>query len=138
MVGRTPQDKLNAASRLNYAKIYTVEHNVKVLFIGKIASEHVHRLVDTYNRISKVTGPTTYYDTYDTSSSRNRLASMAPHSSSYQTGALAGTPRTYGSAVAANFPSNLPTGSSSNHQPAPADSEAEEPQYEINRKLYDD
>ena len=35
---RTPRDKLDPASRLNYSKIYTVEHNVKVKFIGRIAS----------------------------------------------------------------------------------------------------
>lgn len=36
---KTPRDKLEPISRLNYAKIYTVEHNVKVLFIGRIAPE---------------------------------------------------------------------------------------------------
>ena len=36
MTPRTPRDKLDDASRINYAKIYTVEHNVKVHFIGVI------------------------------------------------------------------------------------------------------
>src|SRR5271170_917364 len=31
----SPRDQLNPLSRLNYAKIYTVECNVKVCFIGK-------------------------------------------------------------------------------------------------------
>lgn len=31
-----PRDKLKPQSRVNYSKIYTVEHNVKVCFIGKI------------------------------------------------------------------------------------------------------
>ena len=30
-------DKLEPESRLNYAKIYTVEHNIKVHFIGRIS-----------------------------------------------------------------------------------------------------
>ena len=33
----SPRDKLDPTSRVNYAKIYTVEHNVKVHFIGRIA-----------------------------------------------------------------------------------------------------
>jgi len=36
MVPRTHRDKLEPKSRINYAKIYTVEHNCKVLFIGQI------------------------------------------------------------------------------------------------------
>ena len=32
--------KLDPLSRLNYAKLYTVEHNVKVLFIGKVAKNY--------------------------------------------------------------------------------------------------
>ncbi|CAG8972380.1 hypothetical protein HYALB_00007133 [Hymenoscyphus albidus] len=39
MVPKTPQDKLNYASRINYAKIYTIEHNIPVRFIGHIAEE---------------------------------------------------------------------------------------------------
>ncbi|KAH8745335.1 hypothetical protein F5882DRAFT_235302, partial [Hyaloscypha sp. PMI_1271] len=34
---KDPAHKLDPLSRLNYAKVYTVEHNVKVLFIGKVA-----------------------------------------------------------------------------------------------------
>jgi hypothetical protein len=36
VIPKTPRDKLEPQSRLNYAKIYTVEHNVKVLFIGQV------------------------------------------------------------------------------------------------------
>ncbi len=32
----SPQHKLEVASRLNYAKVYTVEYNAKVWFIGEI------------------------------------------------------------------------------------------------------
>jgi hypothetical protein len=34
---KSPHNKLEKESRVNYAKIYTVEHNVKVKFIGHIA-----------------------------------------------------------------------------------------------------
>ncbi|KAN0102590.1 hypothetical protein V8E51_010903 [Hyaloscypha variabilis] len=37
VIPRTPRDKLAKESRLNYAKIYTIEHNVKVVFIGHVA-----------------------------------------------------------------------------------------------------
>jgi hypothetical protein len=43
VIPRTPRDKLDPASRVNYAKIYTVEHNVKVQFIGSIAPEDRYR-----------------------------------------------------------------------------------------------
>ncbi|KAG9230903.1 hypothetical protein BJ875DRAFT_352695, partial [Amylocarpus encephaloides] len=36
---------LSKESRLNYAKIYTVECNVKVWFIGEIYKDSIHRLV---------------------------------------------------------------------------------------------
>jgi hypothetical protein len=41
--------KLDPMSRLNYAKLYTVEHNVKVFFIGKIAKNYEQKVVDAYN-----------------------------------------------------------------------------------------
>jgi hypothetical protein len=34
---KSSRDKLDRSSRVNYAKIYTVEHNLKVGFIGWIA-----------------------------------------------------------------------------------------------------
>lgn len=39
VISKNPRDKLEVDSRVNYGKIYTVEHNVKVLFIGKLAEE---------------------------------------------------------------------------------------------------
>jgi len=42
---RTPRDKLEKESRLNYAKIYTIEHNVKVVFIGDVAISSQHNFV---------------------------------------------------------------------------------------------
>jgi hypothetical protein len=34
-----PEEKLDSKSRVNYAKVYTIEHNTKVCFIGKIHSD---------------------------------------------------------------------------------------------------
>ncbi|PQE23490.1 Ankyrin repeat-containing domain protein [Rutstroemia sp. NJR-2017a BVV2] len=47
-----PQHKLDPASRLNYAKIYTVEHYVKVWFIGKLAPESELPVVTDYNDVN--------------------------------------------------------------------------------------
>src|SRR4051812_17878112 len=44
-----PQHKLDSASRLNYAKVYTVEHNVKVWFIGRLAKESGVHVAAGYN-----------------------------------------------------------------------------------------
>lgn len=43
------RDVLDPASRLNYAKIYTVEYNVKVCFIGEIHKTSVKYFVRDYN-----------------------------------------------------------------------------------------
>ena len=45
--------QLDVMSRLNYAKVYTVEHNVKVCFIGKIHKDSVKEFKATYKRIQK-------------------------------------------------------------------------------------
>ena len=45
----SPRDKLDATSRINYAKLYTVEHNVKVHFVGKVVEKHEQRVVTDYN-----------------------------------------------------------------------------------------
>jgi len=44
----SPADKLDPASRLNYEKIYTVEHNVKVCFVGRLASKSEEKNVITH------------------------------------------------------------------------------------------
>ncbi len=41
--------KLDPLSRLNYAKLYTVEHNVKVFFIGQVAKKYERPLIMAYN-----------------------------------------------------------------------------------------
>ncbi|KAG4432397.1 hypothetical protein IFR05_012126 [Cadophora sp. M221] len=44
-----PRHKLADTSRLNYAKIYTVEYNVKVWFIGKVVKDSEWQLTADYN-----------------------------------------------------------------------------------------
>ncbi len=51
VIPKTPRDKLEKESRINYAKIYTVEHNVKVLFIGQIAQDSQHALVADFDAV---------------------------------------------------------------------------------------
>jgi hypothetical protein len=46
---KTLRDQLDPLSRLNYAKIYTVEYNVKVSFIGKIHPKSVGDFCRAYN-----------------------------------------------------------------------------------------
>jgi hypothetical protein len=41
--------KLDPLSRLNYAKLYTVEHNVKVCFIGRVARNYERDVRHGYN-----------------------------------------------------------------------------------------
>jgi hypothetical protein len=41
--------KLDPLSRLNYAKLYTVEHNVKVFFIGHVVKKYERPLIIAYN-----------------------------------------------------------------------------------------
>lgn len=47
------REELQPTSRLNYAKMYTVEHNVKVSFIGKIHDFSFKELKATYKRIHR-------------------------------------------------------------------------------------
>jgi hypothetical protein len=45
----TPSERLDPLSRLNFAKLYTVEHNVKVSFIGRVAKNYERALMVAYN-----------------------------------------------------------------------------------------
>ena len=45
----TPRDNLHPASRLNYAKIYTVEYNVKVAFVGTLHEKSVKYFKRDFN-----------------------------------------------------------------------------------------
>ncbi|KAH8752618.1 hypothetical protein BGZ57DRAFT_912532 [Hyaloscypha finlandica] len=46
-----PRHIVDDASRLNYAKTYTVEYNVKVWFIGKVSSDSEWQVRTDYNRV---------------------------------------------------------------------------------------
>ena len=47
----SPQHKLEPASRLNYAKVYTIEYNVKVWFIGEVEADYEWKLIAAYNEV---------------------------------------------------------------------------------------
>ena len=49
--------KLDELSRLNYAKTYTVEYNVKVWFIGKVHEDSQWILSTDYNRVHPLLQP---------------------------------------------------------------------------------
>ncbi|KAK6580097.1 hypothetical protein PZA11_007119 [Diplocarpon coronariae] len=44
-----PADKFDPLSRLNYSKVYTVEHNVKVRFIGQVNKHYEQQVMLDYN-----------------------------------------------------------------------------------------
>jgi hypothetical protein len=46
------RNQLDTASRINLAKPYTIEHNIKVCFIGNIEGSDLDRLLTTYHRIN--------------------------------------------------------------------------------------
>jgi hypothetical protein len=48
-VPATARDKLERESRINYTKIYTVEHNVKVVFIGHVDPASQQRLANDFD-----------------------------------------------------------------------------------------
>jgi hypothetical protein len=50
VIGKSPQDKLNPASRINYSKVYTIEHNFKVCFIGRIHEDSEAEFFADYRR----------------------------------------------------------------------------------------
>ena len=49
MVPDSSRHHLDVNSRINYAKVYTVEHNVKVLFIGRISPKYEQQVTTDYN-----------------------------------------------------------------------------------------
>jgi hypothetical protein len=53
--------KISKASRVNIAKIYTIEHNVKVLGIGKVSPKGLEILAKAYNHLHPPL-PTKYTD----------------------------------------------------------------------------
>lgn len=70
MVPLSSRHKLDPASRINYAKVYTVEHNVKVWFVGEVAKKHEQQVVTDYNNTHQPLPDRPYYaangeDTYE-------------------------------------------------------------------------
>lgn len=51
MVPLSSRHKLDNASRLNYAKLYTVEYNVQVWFIGEIHPDFISQVVSDFNSV---------------------------------------------------------------------------------------
>jgi hypothetical protein len=51
VVPKTPRDKLDEKSRVNYAKTHTIEHNTKVCFVGKLDQSSIRRLVTNYDEV---------------------------------------------------------------------------------------
>lgn len=45
VVALNPQDKMDPMSRINFAKPYTIEHNLKVYDFGWVAPEAVNYLI---------------------------------------------------------------------------------------------
>lgn len=50
-----PKEIIHPKSRLNFGRVYTVEHNIKVLKVGRIPDEHLARL-DRYF-VERIAGP---------------------------------------------------------------------------------
>lgn len=50
----SPRHTFDPASRLNYAKVYTVEHNVKVCFVGRVHGDSHSTLKGDYLKFQKI------------------------------------------------------------------------------------
>jgi hypothetical protein len=50
-------DTMHKMSRINYAKIYTVEHNVKVYDFGKVHRDSKHVLRHQFNQVWRISAP---------------------------------------------------------------------------------
>ncbi|EPE26722.1 hypothetical protein GLAREA_02636 [Glarea lozoyensis ATCC 20868] len=57
MAPKNPREKLDPMSRIHYAKTYTVEHNLRVLIIGKIHGNSERTFLNDFNQIhDSITG----------------------------------------------------------------------------------
>ncbi|KAE8448457.1 hypothetical protein EG329_009522 [Mollisiaceae sp. DMI_Dod_QoI] len=56
IVTKNPRHKLADTSRLNYAKTYSVEHNVKVWFIGNVDKDSMWHLISDFNSMHSQLG----------------------------------------------------------------------------------
>jgi hypothetical protein len=48
---QSKQDKLDSLSRINFEKVYTVEHNLKVYDFGEVAGRHHDRLWHQWRQV---------------------------------------------------------------------------------------
>jgi hypothetical protein len=70
VVGRERGAKMDTMSRVNYRKIYTVEHNVKVFDFGNVHQDDIENLVSNFNNVwqfeprQSYQTPTTHYNTH--------------------------------------------------------------------------
>ncbi|KFX90977.1 hypothetical protein V490_06152 [Pseudogymnoascus sp. VKM F-3557] len=55
LMNQHKRKQFDEMSRLNYAKVYTVEHNVKVCFIGRIHKESTEEFKAAYGRVQRDT-----------------------------------------------------------------------------------
>jgi len=164
MIPSSERHKLDDASRLNYAKIYTVEHNVKVQFVGHIDRKHEQQVVTEYNKTHILADRPTYEDetpaeTYehtqgvdpiypaavDANSNRNPQmpystpSSFFPVSSSYQASPAYQAPSLFPASTNYQASSNYQSSSggypTTPYQPSTENSQAQE--YTPDPTLYD-
>jgi hypothetical protein len=80
-------EKLDPLSRLNYAKLYTVEHNVKVYFIGQVSKRYEQHLMIDYNQVHPpLSAHDIHYREHANANDESHFASMADRTPSYQQG----------------------------------------------------
>lgn len=126
--------KLHQASRINYAKVYTVEYNVKVQFVGIIAPKHQQRMVIDYNLTHRplpdhpFIGETTESASEHAQGADPRYSEQAPASIG---GLKSFSPGTAGNSALPNSSHFQPTGQSSqtSNYPAAAVSPLRQVQY---------
>jgi hypothetical protein len=51
IIAASNHDTLHPASRLNYARAYTIEHDAEVSFIGEIDKKYFARFMSTWKRV---------------------------------------------------------------------------------------
>lgn len=84
-----PSHKLDPTSRLNYAKVYTVEHNVKVLFLGRVAKHHEQVVAAAFYDIHPLLDPGSGLNTYRPSTPEHDFSHAQQADPSYPAAAMA-------------------------------------------------
>ncbi|KAF7950116.1 hypothetical protein EAE96_007414 [Botrytis aclada] len=83
MVPESSRHKLDIASRINYHKVYNIEYNVKVWFIGRIDQSSEQTVISSYNQAHQPSSQST-----QALLPSSYLARNSAHSSSNQPAAL--------------------------------------------------